>query len=174
MIAAKKVAVFKASKKLSEQLNGAGPASAEASSRPDKVVGDSVIRVWLISLGLSVCVSVSAVAGEQAAAEAPLQLGWTSWYGEAYHGRRTASGEVYNMHKLTAAHRDLPFGTRVRVTHTGSQRSLVVRINDRGPFVGNRILDLSYAAAGRLGIVRSGLAMIRLELLESKKARPDL
>jgi rare lipoprotein A len=97
----------------------------------------------------------------------PVKLGWeqsgeASWYGEPYHGRRTASGEIYDMHKLTAAHQTLPMGTRVVVTHRETGRSVEVRINDRGPFKRGRILDLSYAAAQRLGVVGPGVGPVRL------------
>jgi rare lipoprotein A len=91
--------------------------------------------------------------------------GIASWYGPGFHGNRTANGEVYNQNALTAAHKTLPFGTRVRVTHTGTGRSIVVRINDRGPFVGSRVIDLSAAAARVLGMMGSGVAPVRVEVL---------
>ena len=78
--------------------------------------------------------------------------GIASWYGPGFHGRRTASGERFNTHALTAAHRSLPFGSRVKVTNTRTGRSVVVRINDRGPFTGGRVIDLSQAAARAVGI----------------------
>lgn len=89
--------------------------------------------------------------------------GQASWYGQRHHGRRTASGERFDQHALTAAHRSLPFGSRVKVTHLRSQRSVVVRINDRGPHARGRIIDLSRAAAERLGMLRSGVAPVRVE-----------
>lgn len=89
--------------------------------------------------------------------------GQASWYGSRHHGRRTASGERFNQHALTAAHRQLPFGSKVRVTNLRNQRSVVVRINDRGPHARSRIIDLSRAAAERLGMLRSGVAPVRLE-----------
>lgn len=91
--------------------------------------------------------------------------GLASWYGPGFHGRRSANGEIYNQNALTAAHKSLPFGTRVRVTHVGSGRSVVVRINDRGPFVGGRIIDLSAAAARIIGVAQSGVAPVRVEVL---------
>ncbi len=91
------------------------------------------------------------------------ERGIASWYGYPYHGRRTSSGEVYNMHDMTAAHRTLPFGTRVRVHNLDNGRSAIVRINDRGPFVEGRIIDLSNAAAKAIGM--SGLAPVSLEIL---------
>lgn len=89
--------------------------------------------------------------------------GMAAWYGSKFHGRRTASGEPYNMYAFTAAHRSLPFGTRVRVTNPGSGQSVVVRINDRGPFTLGFIIDLSYAAAQRIGL--RGSQRVRLEVL---------
>jgi rare lipoprotein A len=92
--------------------------------------------------------------------------GKASWYGEPHHGRKTASGEIYDMSKLTAAHRTLPMGTRVRVTNVANGRSVVVRINDRGPFKDGRIIDLSRAAAHELGVRGAAIFTVRLEVLE--------
>ncbi|EMV9186101.1 septal ring lytic transglycosylase RlpA family protein [Escherichia coli] len=89
--------------------------------------------------------------------------GTASYYGKAHHGKRTASGERFNQNALTAAHRTLAFGTRVRVTNLDNGRSVVVRINDRGPFGRGRIIDLSKAAAEQLNMLRSGTAPVRLE-----------
>jgi rare lipoprotein A len=89
--------------------------------------------------------------------------GIASWYGHPYHGRRAASGEIYNMYDMTAAHRTLPFGTQVRVHDLENGRDVTVRVNDRGPFVEGRIIDLSYAAAQAMGM--PGIAMVRLEIL---------
>ncbi len=88
--------------------------------------------------------------------------GVASWYGEPFHGRRTASGEVFNMNEFTAAHKTLPFGTRVRVRNLATGREVVVRINDRGPHVGGRIIDLSRAAAASIGLVSAGVARVAL------------
>lgn len=93
------------------------------------------------------------------------ETGVASWYGGKFHGRRTASGEVYDMHELTAAHRTLPFGTVVRVTHVENRRSVEVRITDRGPFIKGRIIDLSYAAAKRLDMIREGVARVKLVVI---------
>ena len=89
--------------------------------------------------------------------------------GRGFHGRFTANGEIYDMFALTAAHRELAFGSALRVVDPRSGRSVVVRINDRGPFIGNRVLDLSFAAAERLGMVRAGLARVEMELLEPRR-----
>jgi rare lipoprotein A len=88
--------------------------------------------------------------------------GVASYYAHKYHGRPTASGERFDMHDLTAAHRTLPFGTRVRVTNVTNGRSVVVRINDRGPFVKGRVIDLSLAAAEQLDMVTAGLAEVEM------------
>jgi len=98
------------------------------------------------------------------------QTGRASWYGEPHHGRKTASGEIYDMTQMTAAHRTLPLGTHVRVTNLGNGRSVVVRINDRGPYVGGRIIDLSQAAARELGAIGAGVVSVRVEVLEDAAA----
>ncbi|MEM8546053.1 MAG: septal ring lytic transglycosylase RlpA family protein [Cyanobacteria bacterium P01_H01_bin.119] len=92
--------------------------------------------------------------------------GAASWYGPGFHGRRSASGEVFNQNALTAAHRTLPFGTQVRVTNLATSAQVVVRINDRGPFSHGRIIDLSAAAAREIGLYRMGVAPVRVEVLE--------
>jgi rare lipoprotein A len=96
--------------------------------------------------------------------EASVQTGIASWYGRAFQGRKTANGERYDMHKLTAAHRNVPMNTLVLVRHLGSGREVVVRINDRGPFKRGRIIDLSLAAARILGI--TGLAKVEVTRLQ--------
>jgi rare lipoprotein A len=93
------------------------------------------------------------------------QSGVASWYGGYFHGRTTANGEKYNMDAYTAAHKTLPFGTRVRVTNTRNGDYVDVRINDRGPFVGGRIIDLSRAAAGDIGMKDSGVAPVKVAIL---------
>lgn len=90
-----------------------------------------------------------------------------SWYGHPYHGRATASGEIYDMEKLTAAHRTLPFGVTVRVLNLSNDRTVDVRINDRGPFVGGRIIDLSRAAARQIEMLGPGTARVRLTIVET-------
>jgi len=95
------------------------------------------------------------------------EVGIASFYGREWNGHRTASGERFNPDALTAAHRTLPFGTRVRVTNLENGRHVVVRINDRGPFVRGRVLDVSRAAANKLGFVGTGTATVRLEVLKS-------
>ena len=93
------------------------------------------------------------------------ERGIASWYGDDFHGWVTASGEMYDMHTLTAAHRTLPLGTIVRVTNVVNGHNVVIRINDRGPYVNGRILDLSYAAAKRLDMLHDGISAIQLEVV---------
>ena len=93
------------------------------------------------------------------------ERGMASWYGRKFHGQKTASGETYDMFAMTAAHKTLPIPSYVRVTHLKNGRSVVVRVNDRGPFHSGRIIDLSYAAAERLGIVAAGSAFVEVERL---------
>lgn len=93
------------------------------------------------------------------------QLGVASWYGPGFHGQRTSSGEVYDMHEMTAAHKSLPFGTVVKVVDLESGNSVVVRITDRGPFIPGRIIDLSKRAAQELEIIDTGTARVGLKIL---------
>ncbi|HNX51520.1 MAG TPA: septal ring lytic transglycosylase RlpA family protein [Thermoanaerobaculaceae bacterium] len=109
---------------------------------------------------------LAACATSRAPASGDLEEGLASWYGEPYHGRPTASGTIYNQRELTAAHRTLPFGTRLRVHDLENGRHVDVLVNDRGPFVAGRILDLSRGAAEALDLVRRGVAPVRLEVLE--------
>lgn len=95
--------------------------------------------------------------------------GIASWYGPGFHGNASASGERYNQNAMTAAHRNLPFGTKVQVTNLNNGRSVVVRINDRGPYVGGRVIDLSAAAARILGVMQTGTAPVRLEVLNNSR-----
>ncbi|HUL17099.1 MAG TPA: septal ring lytic transglycosylase RlpA family protein [Terriglobales bacterium] len=103
--------------------------------------------------------------GENPAPAGYMEEGNASWYGEPFHGRRASNGEIYDMHKLTAAHRTLPFNSMVRVTNLDNGKSTVVRITDRGPFVANRIIDLSEAAAEQIGAIGPGVVPVRLEVL---------
>ncbi|MEO0539318.1 MAG: septal ring lytic transglycosylase RlpA family protein [Cyanobacteria bacterium P01_A01_bin.105] len=113
------------------------------------------------------------IEGRPAPPPAPVQTvavrsvysGLASWYGPGFHGRRSASGEVFNQNAMTAAHRTLPFGTRVRVTNVNNGRQVIVRINDRGPFSGNRVIDLSAAAAGSIGLRSAGVGTVQIEVL---------
>ena len=130
-------------------------------------------RIWLMPL-LLLCSLLPFVQ-----ADASVIHGVASYYGERFDGRRTANGERFNMHALTAAHRTLKFGTRVRVTNKSNGRSVEVRINDRGPYIHGRSIDLSKGAARKLGMLGSGVARVKLEVLGRKGSgnngsRPDV
>lgn len=94
------------------------------------------------------------------------KTGSASYYGAAHHGKRTASGERFNQNGLTGAHRQLPFGTRVKVTNLSNDKAVILRINDRGPHTRGRLIDVSRAAAERLGMLRSGTAKVRVQALD--------
>ncbi|MEQ1673403.1 MAG: septal ring lytic transglycosylase RlpA family protein [Hyphomicrobium sp.] len=102
---------------------------------------------------------------EKSSGGSSFQSGVASWYGGNFHGRKTANGETYNMNAWTAAHKTLPFGTRVRVTNTRNGDYVDVRINDRGPFIAGRVIDLSRAAAADIGVTASGVAPVKLTIL---------
>ena len=102
-----------------------------------------------------------------------VETGLASWYGRRFHGKLTASGEIFNQEKFTAAHRTLPWGSRVKVTNLSNGKSVEVRINDRGPFVKGRIIDVSRAAARVLGIVKSGITIVRVEWLPDSEKSND-
>ena len=95
-----------------------------------------------------------------------LMIGISSYYAEDFHGKLTANGEVYDMYGLTAAHKTLPLNTIVRVTNLDNEKSLILRINDRGPYVKGRILDCSYGAAKKLGFLANGTTQVRVEVIE--------
>lgn len=108
------------------------------------------------------------VQGSSKAVKAPVkpyQIGRASWYGKPFHGRTTANGETYNMFRFTAAHRQLPLGTWVKVTNLRNRNWIMVRVNDRGPMPENRIIDLSYAAAQLLGFRERGTERVRLDIV---------
>ena len=109
----------------------------------------------------------AATAGAHWTAPAPVQTihGAASWYGPGFHGRLTANGERFDQNEMTAAHKKLPFGTQVRVTNPANGRSVVVRINDRGPFIGERVIDLSRGAAERIGLLHRGVGTVKIEVL---------
>ena len=131
------------------------------------------MKVWakgvgaaLVALAVTACATVAPTLRDQ-------QIGVASWYGEPFHGRLTANGERYDMHAYTAAHRLYPFGTRLRVINLDNGRSVTVRVNDRGPFVRGRIIDLSLAAATDLGMVPNGTARVKLERLSVPASMAD-
>jgi rare lipoprotein A len=101
------------------------------------------------------------------------QRGMASWYGKKFHGQKTASGELYDMYQMTAAHPTLPIPSYVRVTSVANGKSVVVRVNDRGPFHAQRVIDLSYAAAYKLGYIQAGAAEVTLEAIVPGQVRVD-
>ena len=136
-------------------------------------------RVFTAALVLLVTVAGSTAQGtgaSHAASDQPskahkwMQIGKASWYGRRFQGHRTASGEAFDLNMLTCAHRTLPIGTLLRVTNLGNRRSVMVRVNDRGPVPSGLIVDLSYGAARTLGFNRRGNARVRLEKVEGAEA----
>ncbi len=105
----------------------------------------------------------------KASAKGHVEKGMASWYGKEFHGRKTSTGERFNMYALTAAHKTLPLPCYVEVTNLQNGRKVIVRVNDRGPFHGNRIIDLSYAAARELGMVKQGIALVQIRAIEASK-----
>jgi len=99
------------------------------------------------------------------------QRGIASWYGKKFHGHKTSNGEIYDMYKMSAAHKSLPLPTYVRVTHLKNGRSVILRVNDRGPFHRNRLIDLSYVAAKKLGIAATGTGVVEIEAINTKQSR---
>jgi rare lipoprotein A len=135
--------------------DGAGPAPPPALEQAAEATPDA-------GAGTGLRAEPPARAEIEQALQREIDRGKASWYGKRFHGRRTASGERFNMYALTAAHPSLPFGTRLRVRHVESGREVEVRINDRGPHVDGRILDLSQAAAQALGMLSSGTSEVVL------------
>jgi len=101
------------------------------------------------------------------------QSGYASWYGGEFHGRKTANGEVFDTYKFTAAHKTLPFDTVLKVTNLDNGKSTIVRINDRGPFVADRVIDLSFAAAKEIEMINSGIAKVSIEIIEGNGDKTD-
>jgi len=108
------------------------------------------------------------------AATTDIKQGIASWYGPEFHGKKTASGEIYDMYAMTAAHNTLPIASYAQVTNLENNRSVVVRINDRGPFHGDRVMDLSYSAAKKLGIDQTGTGSVEIKAIDSKQALAHL
>jgi rare lipoprotein A len=133
----------------------------------------SVLSLWFL-VSVSSCKFVNALlhpeSGSSQGSDAQVvsvEHGEASYYADKYDGRPTASGEIFRQNALTAAHRTLPFGTRVRVTNLSNQKSITVRINDRGPFVKGRIIDLSKRGAQELDFVRQGITKVKVEVLKN-------
>jgi len=106
-----------------------------------------------------------------ASAKGYKERGLASWYGEPFHGRRTANGEVYDMNQISAAHKTLPLGTWVEVKNLNNHKTLVLRVNDRGPFVRGRVIDLSREAAKKMDMLRSGVAPVMVRAIDEHRAR---
>jgi len=134
--------------------------------RPYQLVGFSLAVLALAAAG---CASTRpSRATTTPPAPGTRVVGFASWYGQRHQGRATASGEAFDMTKLTAAHRTMPFGTRLRVTNVENGRSVVVRVNDRGPWVDDRVLDVSLAAARALGMTGDGVTKVEIVVLGAK------
>ena len=121
-----------------------------------------LINAFIIFVLTAFCITMNAQA------ETVFQQGKASYYGKAHHGKKTASGKRFNMHAMTAAHRSLPFGTQLKVTSKDTGKSVIVTINDRGPYAGGRILDLSQEAARQLGVIKQGVGVVTLEKINVK------
>lgn len=119
------------------------------------------IKLILACAALVVCIT--------SCSRSIVQTGKASYYADSFDGKRTANGETFHQRRLTAAHRSLPFGTRVKVTNIANGRSVKVRINDRGPFAQGRIIDLSHKAASRLGMINTGVANVEIKYKKKKK-----
>src|SRR6266852_3183243 len=129
-----------------------------------------------VGIALVLCIAFSGCGKKRvhpptAARPGSTETGVASWYGHPYHGRHAANGEIYDMEKMTAAHRTLPFGTWVRVKNLENNKTVDVRIIDRGPFVGGRILDLSHAAAVSVDMIGPGTAKVKLTIIAAKSVR---
>jgi rare lipoprotein A len=141
-----------------------------SADRPDLDTPSLETITWRLSaIGQAVFILFMSLYLETATYAAALvsrvQYGVASWYGEPFHGRLTANGERYDMYQLTAAHQHAPLGIHAIVTHLQTGRTVRVRVTDRGPFIKNRLIDLSYGAARRLGMVEAGLAEVKIEFL---------
>lgn len=112
--------------------------------------------ILIITMGLLILTSMQ---------EIDTTLGKASYYAHKFHGEKTASGEIYDENKFTAAHKDLPFGTKVKITNLSNDKTVVVRINDRGPFVKNRIIDISYVAAKNISMIQKGIIEVKIEIV---------
>lgn len=123
-----------------------------------KILGTLVI---LSCIGFGFCFPMIA----RATMSTHVTQGMASYYSDHHHGRKTASGEIFNMHALTAAHRTYPLGTKLKVTNVKNGKSVQVKVNDRGPYAKGRILDLSKGAAKQIGMIDSGIALVRIERL---------
>jgi rare lipoprotein A len=137
-----------------------------------KLIMGCTVAAFIILCGRSVAEPPAIAAAARAESpRPPIERGLASWYGEERQGNLTASGEVFDMNGLTAAHRSLPLGTRVRVTNSKNHKSVTLRINDRGPGIPGRLIDVSLAAARNLGFLRAGLTPVELEVVGLPKPK---
>ena len=137
---------------------GAGATQKPTSSESNKAQANTKAAVEVV-------VPASAVSKAKVKADKPYQVGTASWYGSYFQGKPTASGEPYNMYDMTAAHMNLPLGTFVKVTNLRNGRSAVLRVNDRGPYVDGRVIDVSYNAAKALDFKARGLQRVRIDVV---------
>ncbi len=135
---------------------------------PDHLQKLSILFTALVLMILTGCTSTSAIGGSKTKenAHSHALIGQASWYGNRFHGKLTASGETYNMNAYTSAHKSLPFGTIVRVTNTANNKSVDVKINDRGPYVKGRVIDLSYQAFTQIGNIKKGTVPVKIEIID--------
>lgn len=124
---------------------------------------------WRAAASAAMLLLAGCVATPSPEAASSFQSGKASWYGPGFHGRRTASGESYNMNGYSAAHRSYPFGTRLCVHNLNNDRKVAVRVNDRGPFVRGRVVDVSRGAAQSLGMIRSGTAPVKVSVIKGER-----
>lgn len=123
-----------------------------------------LILLLVLFIGMNLdCAATCCMGG---ARQGFVQYGKASYYGDEFHGKKTASGETYDKWKFTCAHRELPFGTRVRVTNQTNSKSVIVRVNDRGPFVKGRIIDLSFVAAREIAMIKEGIIKVKIEVVK--------
>lgn len=142
---------------------------AAKSTKPGTQKARIVTRLKITFIALIVAAALAAASqgfAHQTDTVVRTLSGAASWYGPKFDGRLTASGEPFDMDDLTAAHRTLPFGTRIRVTNETNGKSVIVRINDRGPFAGKRVIDLSRKAAQAIGLMKRGVGRVKIEVLE--------
>lgn len=161
--------------RLADTTNNAAKDALQATNRMRRLISSAPPLTEIYGLPIAVPPPITTATAPRFPTEiklGPVKVtlkGWASWYGPGFHGNRTAAGERYNQNAMTAAHKTLPFGTQVRVTNKRNGRSVVVRINDRGPFIRGRIIDLSAAAARMLGMMDSGVAPVQVEVLRNQR-----
>jgi len=129
------------------------------------------VRIKYITLLISIFLLHCTSLPEQQNSDVYTEVGKASWYGPGFQGKKTANGEKFDMNKLTAAHKTLEFGTFVRVTNISNKKKVIVKINDRGPYAKNRIIDLSKEAAERIDMVKSGIAEVKIEVVTSDEIK---